>query len=101
MLVIDSFKIKLLKLHISFLESIIIIIMKEKKTLSFALLISNSHSLILDRWTPAYPYKINTIGVYDIHAIDWEWGLHKTSTFFFFFGKTQKFFCSPRKNMHD
>ena len=33
MLVIDSFKIKLLKLHISFLESIIIIIiiMKEKK----------------------------------------------------------------------
>lgn len=73
MLVIDSFKIKLLKLHISFLESIIIIIiiMKEKKkTLSFALLISNSHSLILDRWTPAYPYKINTIGVYDIHAID-------------------------------
>ena len=31
MLVIDSFKIKLLKLHISFLESKIIIIMKKKK----------------------------------------------------------------------
>ena len=58
MIVIDSFKIKLLKLHISFLESKIIIIMKKKKkTLSFALLISNSHSLILDRWTPTYPYK--------------------------------------------